>query len=93
MFGSNTSPSDEARNIECEVESFSAVTVSPPPLRSNMRNYSRRGSKSVSYGTVEQVTIDDEEPVAAESSRVAELESKVDLLMEKMDTLLEKLHK
>ena len=77
--------------MECDVETFS--NVSPPSLRSNLRNHSRRGSKSVSYGTVEQVTIDDEAPVNPGTSRVAKLESKVDLLMEKMDILLEKLQK
>ena len=100
MFDGNNSPYNESNAIECDLQTFSSV-MSSPPIRSTLKSNvpKERRSKSVSYGTVEQVIIDDSTPTTteenseAESGRVRELESKVDRLMEKMDTILEKLQK
>merc|ERR1712106_86841 len=101
MFDGENSPYNESSAIECDLQSFSDSTMGQTPLQSTLKSDcpTKRTSKSVSYGTVEHVIIDDNPPLVvaevacAETSRVKELENKVDMLMEKMDTILEKLQK
>merc|ERR1712106_880719 len=98
MFDGENSPYNESSESECDLQSFSSnMSQTKSTLKSDCP--SKRTSKSVSYGTVEHVIIDDNpsvvaaEDACAGTGRVKELENKVDMLMEKMDTILEKLQK
>ena len=64
------------------------------PLRSNIKDETRRRTKTVNFGTVEEISIDELQKEQAEprTTQEATIEDKVDLLLKKMDSVLEKLN-
>ena len=69
-------------------------TLETAPLRSNIKDETRRRTKTVNFGTVEEISIDElqKEQAVPHTTQETTIEDKVDLLLKKMDSVLEKLN-
>ena len=69
-------------------------TLETAPLRSNIKDETKRRTKTVNFGTVEEISIDElqKEQAIPRTTQETTIEDKVDLLLKKMDSVLEKLN-
>ena len=60
-----------------------------------MKDETRRTTKTVNFGNVEEISIDElqKQQTAGTNGQETTIEDKVDLLLKKMDSVLEKLNK
>ena len=86
-----TSPETSA--MDCDLETYPSSEMAP--RRSNMKDETRRTTKTVNFGTVEEISIDElqkEQTATRVDGQEKSIEDKVDLLLKKMDSVLEKLN-
>merc|ERR1712128_74853 len=87
LFDASSPTSDSG--MECDLETTQSH------LKSSFKSESSRGTKCVSYGTIETKYTKNEECQTDrgidDARHIVLLENKVDMLMEKMDTILDKI--